>query len=53
MRNSFHGRTMATLTATGQEKVQKGFEPLLPGFAHVPFNDFSAIEQAVSEKAAA
>jgi len=53
MRNSFHGRTMATLTATGQEKVQKGFEPLLPGFAHVPFNDFSAIEQAVSEKTAA
>ena len=53
MRNSFHGRTMATLTATGQEKVQKGFEPLLPGFAYVPFNDLHAIEQAVSEKTAA
>src|SRR5688572_17951218 len=53
MQNSFHGRTMATLTATGQEKVQKGFEPLLPGFAHVPFNDLHAIEQAVSEKTAA
>jgi acetylornithine/N-succinyldiaminopimelate aminotransferase len=53
MRNSFHGRTMATLTATGQEKVQKGFEPLLPGFAYVPFNDLHAIEQVVSEKTAA
>ena len=53
MRNSFHGRTMATLTATGQEKVQKGFEPLLPGFSYVPFNDLHAIEQAVSEKTAA
>ena len=53
MRNSFHGRTMATLTATGQEKVQKGFAPLLPGFSYVPFNDLSAIEQAISEKTAA
>ena len=35
MKNSFHGRTMATLTATGQEKVQKGYEPLLPGFSYV------------------
>ncbi|WP_447599909.1 acetylornithine transaminase [Nitrospira sp. Nam80] len=53
MKNSFHGRTMATLTATGQEKVQKGFEPLLPGFAYVPFNDMTALEGAVSEKTAA
>ncbi len=53
MRNSFHGRTMATLTATGQEKVQKGFEPLVPGFAYVPLNDLQAIEHAVSERTAA
>lgn len=53
MKNSFHGRTLATLTATGQEKVQKGFEPLMPGFAYVPFNDFQAIESIVSEKTAA
>jgi acetylornithine aminotransferase len=53
MLQSFHGRTMATLTATGQEKVQKGFEPLLPGFTYVPFNNLSAVEQAVSGKTAA
>ena len=43
--NSFHGRTMATLTASGNRKVQAGFEPLLTGFARVPFNDLEAIEQ--------
>lgn len=53
MRQSFHGRTMATLTATGQEKVQKGFEPLLPGFTYVSFNDLSAVEQALTGKTAA
>jgi len=53
MKNSFHGRTLATLTATGQEKVQKGFEPLMPGFAYAPFNDFGAIEAMVHEKTAA
>jgi len=53
MTNSFHGRTMATITATGQEKVQKGFEPLMPGFAYAPFNDFGAIEGMVNEKTAA
>jgi acetylornithine/N-succinyldiaminopimelate aminotransferase len=53
MLQSFHGRTMATLSATGQEKIQKGFEPLLPGFTHVPFNNLSAVEQAVSSKTAA
>lgn len=53
MKNSFHGRTLATLTATGQEKVQKGFEPLMPGFAYAPFNDFDAIESMVNEKTAA
>ncbi|MBX9660156.1 MAG: acetylornithine transaminase [Nitrospiraceae bacterium] len=53
MKNSFHGRTMATLTATGQEKVQKGFEPLVPGFVYAPFNDFAAIESLVTEKTTA
>jgi acetylornithine aminotransferase len=53
MKNSFHGRTLATLTATGQEKVQKGFEPLMPGFAYAPFNDFAAIESMVNERTAA
>jgi len=53
MLNSFHGRTMATLTATGQEKVQKGFEPLLPGFKYVPLNDFPGLEKALSAKTAA
>ena len=42
--NSFHGRTMATLSATGQEKIQHGFEPLVPGFRHVPYNDLAAVE---------
>src|SRR5262245_66682060 len=53
MKNSFHGRTMATLTATGQEKVQKGYEPLLPGFTHVSFNHFAELEHAVGEETAA
>lgn len=47
--NSFHGRTMATLTATGQEKIQKGFEPLLPGFKYVPYNDIAVLEDAIDE----
>jgi acetylornithine/N-succinyldiaminopimelate aminotransferase len=53
MKNSFHGRTMATLTATGQEKVQKGYDPLVPGFSYVAFNHFAELEQAVNEKTAA
>jgi acetylornithine/N-succinyldiaminopimelate aminotransferase len=53
MKNSFHGRTLATITATGQEKVQKGFEPLMPGFAYAPFNDFGALETLVTDKTAA
>jgi acetylornithine aminotransferase len=53
MLQSFHGRTMATLTATGQDKVQKGFEPLVPGFTYAPFNNLSAVEQAVSGRTAA
>ena len=53
MTTSFHGRTLATLTATGQEKVQKGFAPLMPGFSYVPFNDLSAVERAITPKTAA
>jgi acetylornithine aminotransferase len=53
MKNSFHGRTLGMLTATGQDKVQKGFEPLMPGFAYAPFNDFSALESMVTEQTAA
>ena len=45
MEHSFHGRTMATLTATGSRKVQAGFEPLLAGFVRVPFNDLEAVRQ--------
>jgi acetylornithine/N-succinyldiaminopimelate aminotransferase len=45
MEKSFHGRTMATLTASGSRKIQAGFEPLLSGFARVPFNDIEAIRQ--------
>ncbi len=46
--SSFHGRTMATVSATGQEKVQRFFDPLLHGFKHVPFNDAEALRKAVS-----
>ena len=46
--NSFHGRTLAGISATGQEKVKKGFEPLAPGFRHVPFNDLNALRDALS-----
>jgi len=53
MKQSFHGRTMATLTATGQEKVQKGYEPLLPGFSYVTFNHLAELQQAVTHKTAA
>lgn len=52
-KNSFHGRTLATLTATGQEKFQKGFEPLVPGFKHVPFNDIDAISKAITNETCA
>ncbi len=47
--NSFHGRTLATVTATGQEKFQKGFEPLVPGFRYVPFNDINALKSAMTQ----
>ena len=53
MRNSFHGRTLATLTATGQNKVQKGFEPLPSGFVYADFNNLDSVKSAVSEKTAA
>ncbi len=50
MKDSFHGRTMATITATGQEKFQFGFTPLLDGFKYVPFNDAAALEAAITPK---
>jgi len=50
MKDSFHGRTMATITATGQEKFQFGFTPLLDGFTYVPFNDLQALEARISDK---
>mgnify|MGYP001604449952 FL=1 len=53
MEKSFHGRTMATITATGQEKVQKGFEPLLPGFKYASFNNIDAVKKAINKKTAA
>jgi acetylornithine aminotransferase len=46
--SSFHGRTMATVSATGQEKVQKFFDPLLHGFRHVPFNDSLLLDRAIT-----
>jgi acetylornithine aminotransferase/acetylornithine/N-succinyldiaminopimelate aminotransferase len=46
--NSFHGRTLAGIAATGQEKVKKGFEPAVPGFHHVRYNDLDAMRQAIS-----
>lgn len=48
-RDSFHGRTLATITATAQPKYQKNFEPLMPGFHYVPYNDIGALEAAISE----
>src|ERR1041384_3739339 len=46
--NSFHGRTLAGIAATGQDKVKKGFEPMVAGFRHVPFNDLQAMRDALS-----
>ncbi|MCX5656829.1 MAG: aminotransferase class III-fold pyridoxal phosphate-dependent enzyme, partial [Candidatus Omnitrophica bacterium] len=51
--NSFHGRTFAAVSATGQTKYQKGFEPLVPGFFHIPFNNIKAVKMAINEKTAA
>jgi acetylornithine/N-succinyldiaminopimelate aminotransferase len=53
MNNSFHGRTITTITATGQPKYQKGFGPLTPGFKHVDYNDVEAVENAIGPKTAA
>ena len=50
--NSFHGRTLFALTATGQEKYHHGFEPLVPGVRHVPFGDLAALAQAVGPRTA-
>ncbi len=49
MKGSFHGRTMATLSATGQDKVQKGYHPLLPEFRHVTFGDLDSLREAWDE----
>ena len=46
---SFHGRTLATITATGQPKYQKNFDPLMPGFHYVPYNDIRAVENAIAD----
>jgi predicted acetylornithine/succinylornithine family transaminase len=51
--DSFHGRTIATVTATGQPKYQHGFEPLVPGFKHVPYNDIKAMERSIDGRTAA
>ena len=51
--DSFHGRTLAGIAATGQEKVKKGFEPPVEGFKHVPFNDLEAMRRAVTKSTAA
>lgn len=52
-KQSFHGRTLGGIAATGQEKVKIGFDPLLPGFLHVPFNDPATLREAVTDKTAA
>jgi predicted acetylornithine/succinylornithine family transaminase len=51
--NSFHGRTLAGISATGQDKVKKGFEPMVPGFRQVPYNDLEAMRNAISPATAA
>lgn len=53
MENSFHGRTLATLSATGQTRFHEGFAPLLDGFSYVPFNDIDALEKGISDKTCA
>ncbi len=53
MRGSFHGRTLGALTATAQEKFHKGFEPIVPGFQYVPFNDIAAVENAITDRTCA
>jgi acetylornithine aminotransferase len=53
MEKSFHGRTMATLSATGQDKIKQGFDPVLEGFSFVPFNDIDALESAIDDRTCA
>ncbi|MBN1405555.1 MAG: aspartate aminotransferase family protein [Candidatus Omnitrophica bacterium] len=53
MFKSFHGRTLATIAATGQDKVKKGFDPIPVGFKHVPFNDIDALKKEITDKTAA
>ncbi len=53
MNDSFHGRTMASLSATGQKKIHAGFTPLLPGFKYVPFNNIAALKKALTKKTCA
>ena len=53
MIDSFHGRTLGTLAATGQEKYRKDFEPLVPGFSYVPFGDISAVKEVIDEETCA
>jgi predicted acetylornithine/succinylornithine family transaminase len=53
MERSFHGRTLATLTATAQEKFHKGYSPLMPGFKYIPFNDPEAVRNAIDSKTCA
>ncbi|MEO6054286.1 MAG: aspartate aminotransferase family protein [Chthoniobacterales bacterium] len=52
-KNSFHGRTLAGIAATGQDKVKKGFEPAVEGFIHAEFNDLASVEKAITPKTAA
>ena len=53
MENSFHGRTITTITATGQHKYKKGFGPLPSGFSHVPYGDLEAVGDAITDKTSA
>lgn len=53
MENSFHGRTITTITATGQHKYKKNFGPLTPGFKHIPYGDVEAVREAITDKTAA
>ncbi len=51
-KNSFHGRTIATLSSTGQERFHKGFEPLLKGFKYADFNDINSVKKLIGKKTA-
>jgi len=53
MEKSFHGRTMATLSATGQQKIREGYDPILQGFAYVPFNDIEALQNKIDDSTCA